>query len=69
MTPALGLATIDLDDAAIAALQSARYVYTAIGDLRCLRHQDQTAATVMQDHPNRRRPHRAGSRRGECATR
>lgn len=48
MTPALGLATIDLDDAAIAALQSARYVYTAIGDLRCLRHQDQTAATVMQ---------------------
>lgn len=47
MTPALGLTTIELDDAALAALQSAQYVYTAIGDLRSLRHNGQSAADVM----------------------
>lgn len=38
MTPALGLETIPVDDAALSVLSRAQYVYTAIGDMRSLRH-------------------------------
>lgn len=47
MTPALGLDQIWLDDAAMRALGSAQYVYTAIGDLRSLRHDGRGPAEVM----------------------
>lgn len=47
MTPALGLTTIELSDTAFAALCEARFAYTAIGDLRALRHGRSGAAEVM----------------------
>lgn len=47
MTPALGLETIELDDAAMQTLCAGQYVYTAIGDLRCLRHRTSGPAQVM----------------------
>jgi ribokinase len=47
LTPALGLATIQLTDRAFAALCAARYVYTAIGDLRSLRHGTRGARAVI----------------------
>lgn len=47
MTPTLGLNRIELGDAAMEALCGAQYVYTAIGDLRCLRHGEARAAQVL----------------------
>ena len=47
LTPALGLDTIDLSDDALDILGAARYVYTAIGDLRSLRHAGRSAAHVI----------------------
>ena len=47
MTPVLGLATIGLTDAAIDVLGGAQYVYTAIGDLRSLRHDGRDALSVI----------------------
>ena len=47
LTPALGLDTITLTDAALRGLCGAQYVYTAIGDLRSLRHGDRAAASVI----------------------
>lgn len=47
MTPTLGLDAIPLDDAAMSVLCAADHVYTAIGDLRALRHGDAAAAHVM----------------------
>ncbi len=49
LTPALGLATIELTGAALDALRGARYVYTAIGDLRSLRHDGRPATWVIAD--------------------
>jgi sugar/nucleoside kinase (ribokinase family) len=49
LTPALGLETIALTDAALDALRGARYVYTAIGDLRSLRHDGRPATSVVAD--------------------
>ncbi len=47
MTPALGLETIEVTDAAMDVLAAARYVYTAIGDLRSLRHANMSATHVI----------------------
>lgn len=47
MTPALGLDTIALDADAMRTLRAAQYVYTAIGDLRSLRHGSMAAAEVL----------------------
>jgi sugar/nucleoside kinase (ribokinase family) len=49
LTPVLGLDTIQLTDLAFAALCDARYVYTAIGDLRSLRHGGRGARSVIDD--------------------
>lgn len=49
MTPALGLDTISLDAEAMRTLGEARYVYTAIGDLRSLRHASLGPAEVMAE--------------------
>lgn len=49
LTPALGLVTIDLTDAAVDALRGAQNVYTAIGDLRSLRHGGRGAGEVIAD--------------------
>ena len=48
MTPALGLETIDLSPEALGVVQAARYVYTAIGDLRSLRHDGISAAPAIR---------------------
>ena len=47
LTPAPGLDTIELSDEAVAALADARWVYTAMGDLRALRHAEAGAAEVI----------------------
>jgi sugar/nucleoside kinase (ribokinase family) len=47
LTPVLGLDTIELTDAALEGLCDAQYVYTAIGDLRALRHRGQDAMSVI----------------------
>jgi len=47
LTPALGLDTIELTEAALEALHGAQYVYTAIGDLRALRHDGRTATSII----------------------
>ncbi len=49
LTPALGLSTINLNDAALGALCRAEYVYTAIGDLRALRHAGRDSRSVIAD--------------------
>ncbi len=49
LTPALGLETIELTDAALEALRGAQHVYTAIGDLRSLRHGGRRAGAVIAD--------------------
>ncbi len=48
MTPTLGLETIDLSAEALGVVQGARYVYTAIGDLRSLRHDGASAAAAIR---------------------
>ena len=47
LTPVLGLVTIELTDAGLDALCDAQYVYTAIGDLRALRHRGKDAVSVI----------------------
>ena len=47
MTPALGLRAIDLADETVQAMCEARFVYTAIGDLRALRHGELGALDVI----------------------
>jgi ribokinase len=49
LTPALGLETIELTAAALDALRGAQHIYTAIGDLRSLRHDGQGAGAVIAD--------------------
>lgn len=49
LTPALGLETIELTDAALDALRGAQHIYTAIGDLRSLRHAGRGAGAVIAD--------------------
>lgn len=49
LTPALGLEVIQLSDAAFDALCGARYVYTAIGDLRSIRHRGRDARAVIDE--------------------
>ncbi len=47
LTPALGLEAIELSDVALDALCGATHVYTAIGDLRSLRHGGRDAGAVV----------------------
>lgn len=47
LIPALGLDAIELSDEAVAGLADARWVYTAMGDLRALRHAGAGAAEVI----------------------
>jgi ribokinase len=49
MTPSLGLETIDVSDYALSVALGARYVYTAIGDLRALRHHGVSAAPAIRN--------------------
>jgi len=49
LTPDTGLIRIDLSDEAAAGLAGAKYVYTAIGDLRKLRHRDRQPADIVDE--------------------
>ena len=49
LVPATGLNRIELSDDAVAAMANARYVYTAIGDLRMLRHQSRLPGEIIAE--------------------
>ena len=49
LVPATGLNRIELSDDAIAAMVGARYVYTAIGDLRMLWHRDRSPGEIIAE--------------------
>jgi sugar/nucleoside kinase (ribokinase family) len=49
LTPQTGLSRIDLSDEALAWVTGARYVYTAIGDLRMLRHRGRLPGDIIAE--------------------
>lgn len=49
LTPETGLARIELSDEAVTRLAGAKYVYTAIGDLRKLRHRDRRPVEIIDE--------------------
>jgi ribokinase len=49
LTPRMGLSRIELSDHALAMMADAQYVYTAIGDLRMLRHRERKATDFLPE--------------------
>lgn len=49
LTPTLGLVSIELAADTLDVLRAARHIYTAIGDLRSLRHAGRSAAQVIDE--------------------
>ncbi len=49
LTPRMGLSRIELSDHALAMMADAQYVYTAIGDLRMLRHRERNATEFLPE--------------------
>ncbi|MEN8039966.1 MAG: carbohydrate kinase family protein [Actinomycetota bacterium] len=47
LTPRTGLERIELSDEALATITEASYIYTAIGDLRMLRHRDRLPGEII----------------------